>query len=204
MPESPKHKLGSMLNRYRCNAGLSLEDAAEKIGISPVNLAEVEAGNATMKAEFLQKAAEVYGVLYEPILEAARDWNRAVFADGGGVELSEPEMIEGSVRTEVEEMERELIRCADELAFLANVHREAYVKAMKASERTRALLRERGVPIPESPHGEIVDCSGPNHPHAVGKLRLGVDYVLKFVPEDGGPNLYFCSDTCAREYQEAQ
>lgn len=204
MPESPKHKLGSMLNRYRTNAGMSLEDAAAKIGVTPLNLAEVEAGNATMKAELLQKAAEVYGVLYEPILEAARDWNNAVFATGGGVELSEPEMSEGAIRTDVEEMERELIRCADDLAFLANVLRESYVKAMKSSERARTLLRERGVPIPESPQGEIVDCSGPNHPHAVGSIRLGIDYVLKFVPEDGSPNLYFCSDVCAREFQEAQ
>lgn len=212
----PRQRLGTLLRRYRAQASppIELGELAEHLGVPQVNLGEVERGLASLKAEQLQKAADYLKVRYAPLLEAARDWNRAVFEERGrgGVELTETTVTERALHGGEEMLERELIRAADDLAFVENVARELMVKAGKAARRARALLYERGVPVPDAPEEVWVECSGPAHdykgedgwqPH---KMRLGVDFVLSYQEparegEERPLKVYFCSDDCAHDYR---
>lgn len=210
----PRLRLGAMIRRYRVQAGMSLGGLAEKLDMPKVNLSEVERGLASLKAEKLKQVAEALRVLYEPLLIAARDWNRAVFEERGqgGVELTDTTVTERALHGGEELLERELIRCADDLSFVANVARELSIKAEKAAYRARALLAERGVPIPEPPEYQVVECAGPGHdydgteswkPH---QMRLGVDMVLTYQPpyEEGQEPprpVYFCSESCAQDFR---
>lgn len=199
--EDPKLRLGNLLKNAREGAEFPIAQAASHIDVPVVNLREVEAGRATLKADHLQSLADMYGVRYQPILEAARDWNKAIFDKHGhnGVTLEEPDLIEGEIRDSERQLEDELIRAADDLAFCANVARELYAKTQRAALRARELLSERGVPVPDAPESEVVQCSGPNHDPRF-PIRLGVDFALSHTPDEDSETIYFCSDECAGDF----
>lgn len=210
-----KLRLGVLIRRFREAKGVNQADLAVAIGIPHSTMVDVENGLVSLKAEQLQTIASILDVLYEPLLIAARDWNRAVFEQSGstGVQLAEVTVTERALRGGEELLERELIRAADDLAFVSNVARELSIRAERASLRARALLAERGVPIPDPPPEQIVECSGPVHDDFGGdglprpKLRLGRDYVLSFQPPsqegDRDDKVYFCSEGCADAYRVA-
>lgn len=203
----PKLRLGRLIRRYRLAAEKSLRDLAQHLGVPEVAMGEVERGLAMLKAEQLQAIAEHLKVRYEPLLMAARDWNRAVFETHGhgGVQLSETTVTERALHGGEEMLERELIRCHDDLVFVANVSRELSIKAEKAARRARSLLAERGVPIPGI-ESSVVQCSGPAHEWKPHMMRLGIDFVLSYQEpptEDGAlsDKIFFCSEDCANEYR---
>lgn len=209
----PRLRLGHLIRRHLDTSFKSVSWLAEAIEVPESALNDVMRGMSTLKAEKLKAVADALGMRYDPFLLAARDWNRAVFEEQGrgGVQLSEVTVTERALRGGEELLERELIRAADELAFVANVARETAIRAERAALRARACLRERGVPIPEPPPEQTVMCSGPRHddPHGDGiirpAMRLGRDFVISYeVPGEGNePKLYFCSEECAHEYRVA-
>lgn len=63
--------IGINLRRYRKDAGLTLEDVAERTGMSTAKISRIENGLTAAKMDVLQKFAEIYGLdnvykLYAP------------------------------------------------------------------------------------------------------------------------------------------
>lgn len=199
---APRERLGVLLTRYRTNAKKTVSEAAEHIGTTEHVLTEVERHVITLNAGQLQGLAGFYGVRFEPLLDAARDWHKAVWEAGGrrgGIQLETITTETISLRQAEHELELELIHAADELAFCANVSREMSIKAEQAALRVRELLASRGIEVPgieplEGP--EIVTCSGPKHT-TPRELRRGKDFVLAFKPDGEVEPFYFCSKVCA-------
>lgn len=206
----PRQRLGTLIQRYRINAGKSLEGLGACLDVPPTILSEVEKGLATLQAGQLQQAARFLGVRYEPLLDAARDWHNALWEEKGeqGVTLAEMTTKTTSLKSrsaadEAAELELALIRAADDLVFLSNVARETSIRAEQAALQARDLLEKRGVlvPSPEPLDGpETVECAGPVHSLPV-TLQRGKDFVLAFEPEDGGETVYFCSKRCGDEWR---
>jgi len=212
----PRERLGVLIVRYRTAAGLTVGDLAERLGVSESVLADVERHQLTLSAGALQLAAAAMGVRYEPLLDAARDWHRAVWegnGSSGGVQLESMTTSTrplGRDREAENALELELIQCSDELVFLSNVLREAAIKAERGAERARELLASRGV---EAPGVEPLDgpaevvCEGPRHEVAATprKMVRGRDLVIAY-QSDGGPDgaHYFCSHRCGQEWAKTQ
>lgn len=209
-----KLRLGTLIRRYRVQSGKSLRDVSDVLDITPTVLGEVERGLAVLQAGKLQDLARYLDVRYEPLLDATRDWHGAVWNDeddGKGVVLSDMKMATRTMhplRADESELELELIRTADELVFLSNVSREISIRAERAAVNARELLEKRGMMIPEPPPiegPEEVQCAGPSHHEKLPvRLRRGKDFVLAFVPEDGGETVYFCSKRCGDEWRAQQ
>ena len=87
----PRYRLGTLIRRYRVNAEKSLREMAEYLDVSPVVLGEVERGLAILQAGKLQEVAAFLKVRYDPLLEAARDWHGAIWAEQkkAGVKLTD-------------------------------------------------------------------------------------------------------------------
>lgn len=210
----PRERLGVLVARYRTAAGMTTTDLAERLGVSEAILLDVERHQLTLSAGMLQSAAAAMGVRYEPLLDAARDWHRAVWAESGqshGVQLESMTTSTrplGSREREPENaLELELIQCSDELVFLGNVMREASIKAEAAAIRARELLATRGVEVPgvEPLDGptEVV-CEGPRHGTAVRHMVRGRDLVIVYQSDGGGDQHYFCSHRCGQEWANSR
>lgn len=208
----PRQRLGTLIRRFRNNAGKSLRELAEHLDVSEFVLDEVEKGILVLGAAQLQEVAGFLAVRYDPLLEAARDWHAAVWSEEdkkGGVQLSEmttrtASLYSGDGRSE-SALELALIKTADELAFLANVSRETSIRAEQEAVKARELLERRGISLPqdEAIDGpETVVCAGPRHSEKLPvRLRRGKDFVLTFQPEDGGDVFYFCCRRCGDEWR---
>ena len=203
----PKMRLGTLVRRYRIAARKTTAEVAEHLCVLETMVVDLERGMVSMQAEQLQSLAAFLGVLFEPFLYAARDWNRAVFADSGTevVKLTDMEITERALKGGEELLERALIQAADDLAFLANVLREAAVRAGQSWRTARALLAERGVPVPKVDPSQTVYCSGPKHEDELCELEVGFDQVFTMnrgMGPDGKPlpKVYFCSSECAEAY----
>jgi len=201
-----RERLGVLLTRYRLAAGLTVSETAERLGVTETILTEVELHQLTLPAGQLQSLAAFFGVRYEPLLDAARDYHRAIWEDSGqtgGVQLESVTTSTRSLGRQPEHaLELELIQCSDELVFLANVCREAAIKAEAVAMRARELLASRGVEVPgvEPIEGPTeVECFGPKHRLAPKKLVRGRDLVVVY-QSDGEPPSYFCSQKCGNEW----
>jgi transcriptional regulator with XRE-family HTH domain len=206
--------LGTLIRRYRVNASKSLREIADHMEMSAVMFGEVERGLGILQAGQLQEVAAFLNVRYEPLLEAARDWHKALWdeKEQKGVQLTDMTTKTTPLRDGAAESELELalMNTADELVFLSNMTREISIRAERIALEARGLLERRGVMIPEPPPvegPEEVQCAGPSHPEKLPvRLQRGKDFVLAFVPEDGGEQVYFCSKRCGDEWraQKAQ
>jgi len=207
----PRQRLGTLIRRYRVNAEKGLRETAEFLDVSPILLGEVERGLAILQAGRLQELAGFLKVRYEPLLEAARVWHQAIWNEQqkAGVQLTDMKTDTASVRPRdvaaESEMELALIQAADELVFMANITREVSIRAERTALEVRQLLERRGVLMPEPPPlegPETVECAGPSHSEKLPvRLRRGKDFVLAFVPKDGGNTVYFCSKRCGDEWR---
>jgi transcriptional regulator with XRE-family HTH domain len=207
----PRRRLGTLIRRYRVNASRSLRDMAKHLDLSPTMLGEVERGLAVLQAGQLQEVAAYLKVRYDPLLDAARDWHRAIWEAKGkaGVQLADMKTQTTSARPHdvaaESELELALITAADELVFMSNVAREVSIRAERAALEARDLLERRGVLIPEEQPvdgPQMVECAGPSHsPKLPVRLQRGKDFVLAFVPEDGGGTVHFCSKKCGDEWR---
>lgn len=200
----PKQRLGVLLRRYRHAADKSLEETAKHLNTSPITLGEVEKGLAALTAAQLQELAAYLKVRYEPLLEAAKDWSRAIWDKTGkeAVKLESIEATETSLHGGETALEAELIVACDELTFVSNVMREGAVRAEAAARKIRGLLRARGMMIAADEEVKVVNCDGPIHADPK-RLRIGRDFAIRFEPEDDGEGLrYFCSQECADTWNE--
>lgn len=210
VPETPiaelpaRERLGTLISRYRIQAGKSTADVAEALGLTETIIIEVERHMATLPAGALQRLAADLNVLYPPLLDAARDWHRAVWKESGktgGVQLADMTTATLSLHHEATSLELELIAASDELVFAANVLREASIRAEEAAVRAREALAARGVEVPgtEPMDGpEEVECVGSVHGAKPKKIRRGKDLCI-VCTSDSGERLYFCSRRCAKE-----
>lgn len=198
----PKERLGRLIRRYRVAAGKGLNEVASHLNLSNVVLGEVERGLASLQAAQLQELAAFLDVRYEPLLNAARDWNRAVWEGQGkgGVRLVDTKAREGHLREEEGALEAELIEASDKLVFLSNVLYEAARGAEEAAEKARDLLRARGVKLASDEVREV-QCAGPLHGDQPLTLRPPRDTVIHYRSEEG-EDFYFCSKTCAGAWAE--
>lgn len=209
----PRERLGTLMARYRNAAAMTVTGLAGRLGTTEGVLAEVERFQITLPAGTLQAAAAAMGVRYEPLLDAARDWHRAIWEGDGkgqGVQLESMTTATRPLGREPENaLELELIRCSDELVFLSNICREAAIKAEMAATLARELLAGRGVEVPgvELLDGPpVVACEGPRHLGHPRELRRGTDLVIVF-QSDGGDDSdkhYFCSRRCGQEWAAAR
>jgi transcriptional regulator with XRE-family HTH domain len=204
----PRERLGILVARYRTAATKTVEETAANLGVSEHALAEVERHQGTLSAGQLQAMAAFLSVRYEPLLDAARDWHRAVWAadKAPGVQLESMTTAIRSLagaREAENELELELIKCSDELVFLSNVMREASIKAEVVAVRTRELLAMRGVEVPgvEPIDGQAeVECEGPRHKGNPHKLIRGRDLVIVYKSDGDEPPHYFCSQKCGLQW----
>jgi len=209
-----RERLGVLMVRYRTAAGMTSADLAERLGVSEAIVLDVERHQLTMSAGMLQSAAAAMGVRYEPLLDAARDWHRAVWEKSGranGVQLesmtTSTRPLGGRERESENALELELIQCSDELVFLSNVMREASIKAEAAAVRSRELLAARGVEVPgveplDGP-AEVV-CEGPQHGVNARRMVRGRDLVIVYQSDGGGDRHYFCSHRCGQEWANSR
>ena len=68
---APRERLGILLLRYRTNAKKTVAESADHIGTTEHVLTEVERHVLTLNAGQLQGLAGLYGVRFEPLLDAA-------------------------------------------------------------------------------------------------------------------------------------
>jgi transcriptional regulator with XRE-family HTH domain len=207
---APRERLGVLLVRYRTAAGKSVSEAAEHLSITDHMLEEVERHALTLSAAQLQSLAAFYVVRFDLLLDAARDWHKAVWEEQGkkgGVQLSSMTTETASLRQQENELELELIYAADELVFAANVARETSIRAEQAALRVRELLAKRGIEVPglEPIDGPpIVFCSGPKHVAAAREMKRGRDFVIVFKADGDAETFYFCSRGCAEAWTRAR
>ena len=205
----PRERLGTLVTRYRNAAGKTPEDVAEHLGVTEFVLSEVERFGLTLSAGQLQSLAAYLKIRYEPLLDAARDWHRAIWEESGkkgGVQLSGMTTETASLRQTEHELELELIKAADELVFASNVMREASIRAEQAALRARELLAAGGVEVPgvEPLDGPLeVECSGPDH-RLSKKLLRGRDFVLTYKGDGDESPCYFCSQSCATAWSNSR
>jgi len=200
-----RERLGTLVARYRNAAGKTTGEVAEHLGVTELVIAEVERFGITLSAGQLQNLAVYLNVRYEPLLDAARDWHKAIWEEGGkkgGVQLASMTTETMSLRQAEHELELELIKASDELVFVSNVLRETSIRAEQAALRVRELLAARGVEVPgvEPLDGPLeVECSGPVHA-TPKKLVRGRDFVLARHSDSDEPAFYFCSQSCASSW----
>lgn len=62
IPRLSSRQLGAIVNRCRSEAGLSVDTLAERLGMTPGELARVESGRRRASADILPKIAEALGL----------------------------------------------------------------------------------------------------------------------------------------------
>ena len=85
-------RLGTLVKRYRLNAKKTVSEAAAHLEIHPNVIDSVEKFMAPLNASQLQELAMFLGVRFDPFLDAARDFHRAIWQrqnKEGGVQLTE-------------------------------------------------------------------------------------------------------------------
>lgn len=194
MPEAApdRMRLASMLSEARSKTGLGLADAAKSIGVTEQWLRDVEAGWGVLASAELKDACAMLDLSYEEALEAAQGWNKSIWEAPGKKLRLEPVSAEARALKDPDanDLQREVIRLADDLAFVANVARELSVRAEKAALRARETLSMSGVPVP------VDDDPVATHCVACGeRLFLGRDLVVSL----NGSHA-FCNADCGNRW----
>lgn len=78
-----RHRLGLLIRRARVRAEKSLKEVAEIVGVSLVQLGEVERGLIPIGTEHLRAIADLTRADYDELVQAARDFHTAVWEKPG-------------------------------------------------------------------------------------------------------------------------
>lgn len=135
MPETNKpiieipaaERLGTLVKRYRLNAKKSVQETATFMELTPAVIENVEAFRAPMSADQLQELAVFLNVRFEPLLDAASDFHRAIWQKQGrtsGVQLAEMTSKVSSVGENAIDLEQVAVDVVWEAARTTQLMRE--------------------------------------------------------------------------------
>lgn len=64
--------VGSQLRQFRINRDLSLQDVADRVGVTKKTIANYELGHTTIKLEMVKRLCQVYGVDFNSLMTIAQ------------------------------------------------------------------------------------------------------------------------------------
>ena len=178
----PKARFGAMVRRARNAKKMSLREAAAMFLDEPVEgekdsriveFGEIERGKRPPTEEIAKRTSSAFNLSYDELIQAARDWNDAIW-NSDAVVLKGAEFSIASLsptREQTDELRDELKRILVDLEHLVETVEEVgegvAARVERSMARVKAVLADANGP-PEIPMGEfpdivLGDTSGFNH-----------------------------------------